>query len=137
MPNPVVAGTLAALGAKAAWSAGEIGAKGAYSVGKKIVKKVRKKLPGKKVVKAALKEVEKGAAVDKTKWGIDKGAVNMVKGGKIKEHGGQEGAYKPAGLAGEKKNAFASNLERYAQKKILAEPRALTYSKEASMKTRR
>ena len=72
-----------------------------------------------------------------TKWGTDKGAVNMVKQGKVKEHGAQAGAYIPGSFAGDKKAAYASNLSSHAQKKLLQAPRALSYSSEASMKTRK
>lgn len=62
----------------------------------------------------------------------------MVKKGMVKEKGPQSGAYSVRGGFGQQKKAnAASTIVTHAQKKLLTEPRALTYSKFGAMKTRK
>lgn len=68
---------------------------------------------------------------------INKGEVNMVKRGLVKEKGTQAGAYSHAPSMAAKKANYAMEAASHAQKKLLTEPRALTYSKFGSMKTRK
>lgn len=125
------------------------GAKVAGYIAKKIKKKLKKTATKKAQEYLEANKEEKETLEPKpkpkptpfsssgTKWGTDKGAVNMVKHGNIKEHGAQAGAYKPAEMGASKQMGWGSKSATYAQKKLLTEPRALTYSKAASMKTRR
>jgi len=101
----------------------------ALNAGKSIVKKVA----GTAYAKA------RGIFAGKSKSGAPAGKaqVRMVNRGRIKEHGGQAGAYIPNSLANLKKEGFASRAAVYPTKKLMTENRALSYGGAATMKTRR
>lgn len=101
----------------------------ALKAGKSIVKKVA----GSAYAKA------RGLFAGKSKSGAPAGKaqVEMVNRGRIKEHGGQAGAYIPNALGELKKEGWASSASVYPTKKLMTENRALSYGGLATMKTRR